>query len=105
MIYNPILPPFCLQEGFISPIVLVQFTVELQKLVMIECKAWARNLRHDRYAQIGQINFEILIDGSMPKGWKPSRTYLGPYLNAGLELGNARIIEDVRRNDYLKKKK
>jgi len=97
--------PFLNQEGFISPIVLVQFTVELQKLVMIECKAWARNLRHDRYAQIGQVNFEILIDGSMPKGWKPSRTYLGPYLNAGLELGNARIIEDVRRNDYLNQKK
>lgn len=33
-------------------------------IINIECKAWARNIRHtnDRHERLGSVHFELLID-------------------------------------------
>lgn len=31
-------------------------------IINIECKAWARNIIHDRKERIGSVHFELLID-------------------------------------------
>lgn len=28
----------------------------------VECKAWARNIIHDRINRLGSVHFEVLID-------------------------------------------
>lgn len=55
--------PFQNIEGYLPPIVAVQF--ERPKsgvLINIECKAWAKNIRHDRADRRGSVHFEIMID-------------------------------------------
>jgi hypothetical protein len=31
-------------------------------LINIECKAWARNIIHDRQERVGMVHFELMID-------------------------------------------
>jgi len=31
-------------------------------LINIECKAWARNIVHDRQERVGMVHFELMID-------------------------------------------
>jgi hypothetical protein len=33
-------------------------------LISVECKAWARNIEHDRDEKIGTVNFELMIEKS-----------------------------------------
>ncbi|XP_013103485.1 sodium/potassium-transporting ATPase subunit beta-2 isoform X2 [Stomoxys calcitrans] len=54
--------PFKNIEGYIPPIVAVQFTVETGVLINIECKAWARNIHHDRSERRGSVHFELMVD-------------------------------------------
>lgn len=48
--------------GYIPPIVAVQFTVETGVLINIECKAWAKNIHHDRSERRGSVHFELMVD-------------------------------------------
>ncbi|XP_037708053.1 sodium/potassium-transporting ATPase subunit beta-2 isoform X2 [Drosophila subpulchrella] len=54
--------PFKNIHGYIPPIVAVQFTVETGVLINIECKAWARNINHDRSDRRGSVHFELMVD-------------------------------------------
>ncbi|KAH8285826.1 hypothetical protein KR018_010937 [Drosophila ironensis] len=54
--------PFKNIQGYIPPIVAVQFTVETGVLINIECKAWARNINHDRSERRGSVHFELMVD-------------------------------------------
>jgi hypothetical protein len=40
----------------------LSFCVAGNVLVKVECKAWARNIRHDRRDRIGLTHFQLLID-------------------------------------------
>lgn len=31
-------------------------------IINVECKAWAKNIRHDRADRIGSVHFELMID-------------------------------------------
>lgn len=55
--------PYLNQQGYRSPLVFVQFeNPKTGILLMIECKAWAKNIIHNRLQKIGTIHFELLID-------------------------------------------
>jgi len=56
--------PFTNQPGYLSPFVFVHFLKPTPGvLINIECKAWAKNIRHDRMDREGSVHFELLIDG------------------------------------------
>ncbi|KAK0088506.1 hypothetical protein PV325_011807 [Microctonus aethiopoides] len=55
--------PFENSQGYLSPLVAVHF--ERPKtgiLINVECKAWARNIIHNRHDKLGSVHFELLID-------------------------------------------
>jgi len=55
--------PFTNQPGYLSPFVMVQFLKPTSGvLINIECKAWAKNIKHDRMDREGSVHFELLID-------------------------------------------
>lgn len=55
--------PFTNVEGYVPPIVAVQFEGPTTGiLINIECKAWARNIKHDRADRRGSVHFELMID-------------------------------------------
>lgn len=55
--------PFDNDEGYLSPLVAVQLLKPRRGiLINIECKAWARNIRHDRSDRLGSVHFELMID-------------------------------------------
>ncbi|KAL7740501.1 hypothetical protein ACLKA6_007029 [Drosophila palustris] len=54
--------PYQNNDGYIPPIVAVQFTVETGVLINIECKAWAHNIHHDRSDRRGSVHFELMVD-------------------------------------------
>ncbi|XP_065163804.1 sodium/potassium-transporting ATPase subunit beta-2-like isoform X1 [Atheta coriaria] len=55
--------PFENTEGYLSPLVAVQFERPLAGIVInIECKAWAKNVKHSRADRTGSVHFELLID-------------------------------------------
>lgn len=31
-------------------------------LINVECKAWARNIKHSRHDKMGVVHFELMID-------------------------------------------
>jgi len=56
--------PFRNQPGYLSPFVFVHFMKPTPGvLINIECKAWAKNIKHDRMDREGSVHFELLIDG------------------------------------------
>jgi sodium/potassium-transporting ATPase subunit beta len=56
--------PFTNQPGYLSPFVFVHFSKPTPGvLINIECKAWAKNIKHDRMDREGSVHFELLIDG------------------------------------------
>lgn len=61
--------PFYNQPGYQSPYVMVQFKNPKRKtLIYVECKAWAKNVEHDRYNRKGMTTFELFIeDEEKPK--------------------------------------
>lgn len=55
--------PFLNQPGYQSPYVMVHFKQpKLNTLIYIECKAWAKNIEHDRYNRKGMTVFELFIE-------------------------------------------
>lgn len=55
--------PFRNQQGYRSPLVFVRFEdPHPGMLLMITCKAWARNLQHDFNEMTGMVHFELLVD-------------------------------------------
>lgn len=75
--------PYQNSEGYLSPLVAVHFQRPKRKsslissiliillkkysplggiIINVECKAWARNIIHDRKDRIGSVHYELLID-------------------------------------------
>lgn len=55
--------PYLNQEGFLTPFVMVQFTEPRPgTLVQVWCKAWAKNIYHDKNDRAGSVHFEIFVD-------------------------------------------
>lgn len=55
--------PYTNQPGYLSPFVMVHFMQPARGvLINIECKAWAKNINHDRQDREGSVHFELLID-------------------------------------------
>lgn len=55
--------PFMNSEGYLQPLVAVQFSsVKTGVLINIECKAWSKNIVHDRSDRRGSVHFELMID-------------------------------------------
>ena len=55
--------PFFNQPGYQSPYVMVHFkNPKRNTLIYIECKAWAKNVEHDRYNRKGLTTFELFIE-------------------------------------------
>nr|KAG5710560.1 hypothetical protein BaRGS_013206 [Batillaria attramentaria] len=55
--------PFRNQQGYRSPLVFVRFDDPHPGiLLMITCKAWARNIDHDSNEMTGMVHFEVLVD-------------------------------------------
>lgn len=55
--------PYLNQQGYRSPLVMVQFEDPTPGvLLMIECKAYAKNIKHNRLYKIGSTHFELLVD-------------------------------------------
>ncbi|XP_021940079.1 sodium/potassium-transporting ATPase subunit beta-2-like isoform X2 [Zootermopsis nevadensis] len=54
--------PFRNQIGFRSPIVAMRILEPKTDVVInLECRAWARNIEHDRKEQLGMLNYKIKI--------------------------------------------
>jgi len=67
--YHPILGfdgqyfPFVNVDEYLSPLVAVHFAKPARGvLINIECKAWARNIIHDRHERRGSVHFELMVD-------------------------------------------
>lgn len=55
--------PFLNVDHYLSPLVAVYFERPTRGvLINIECKAWARNIIHDRLDKRGSVHFEIMVD-------------------------------------------
>jgi sodium/potassium-transporting ATPase subunit beta len=55
--------PYMNSEGYLSPLVAIHFQRPVKGIIInVECKAWAKNIRHDRKDRIGSVHFEIMID-------------------------------------------
>uniref|UniRef100_U5EXA6 Putative sodium/potassium-transporting atpase subunit beta-2 n=1 Tax=Corethrella appendiculata TaxID=1370023 RepID=U5EXA6_9DIPT len=55
--------PYENSEGYLSPLVAVHFERPVRGIIInVECKAWARNIKHDRHDRIGSVHFELMID-------------------------------------------
>uniref|UniRef100_T1ILP1 Sodium/potassium-transporting ATPase subunit beta n=1 Tax=Strigamia maritima TaxID=126957 RepID=T1ILP1_STRMM len=55
--------PFKNQPGYLTPLVFVQFaSVKKGVLINVECRAWAKNIAHDRAERKGSIHLELLVD-------------------------------------------
>ena len=55
--------PFYNQRGYRSPFVMVHFKEpKFNTLIYVECKAWAKNIFHDRINKRGLTSFELFIE-------------------------------------------
>lgn len=55
--------PFKNQDGYLAPLVAVHFEQPKRGvLINIECKAWAKNIVHDRIDRRGSVHFELMVD-------------------------------------------
>lgn len=55
--------PFMNQPGYQAPLVAVEFaSIKRGVLLNIECKAWAKNILHDRKERRGSVHLELMID-------------------------------------------
>jgi len=55
--------PYRNQEGYRAPLVMVKFAKLTNGIVInVWCKAWARNIRHHRFDDMGSVHFELLVD-------------------------------------------
>lgn len=55
--------PYENAEGYLSPLVAVHFQrPRTGILINVECKAWAKNIVHNRQNKLGSVHFELMID-------------------------------------------
>ncbi|KAK7865071.1 hypothetical protein R5R35_008414 [Gryllus longicercus] len=55
--------PFRNTKGYLSPLVAIRFVrPKTGVLINIECKAWAKNIFHDRAERRGSVHFELMVD-------------------------------------------
>jgi len=55
--------PFLNQDGYHAPIVVVQFMKPTRGfLLMVECKAYAKNIAIKKSERLGLVHFELLVD-------------------------------------------
>lgn len=55
--------PFLNQKGYLPPVLAINFEhPKTGVLINIECKAWARNINHDRAERRGSVHFELMVD-------------------------------------------
>ncbi|XP_011309917.1 sodium/potassium-transporting ATPase subunit beta-2 [Fopius arisanus] len=55
--------PYTNSPGYLSPLVAVWFEAPKRNvLINIECKAWAKNIIHDRFERRGSVHFELMVD-------------------------------------------
>jgi len=55
--------PYMNTPGYLPPIVAVQFERPMSNvLINVECRAWAKNIVHDRGNRLGLVHFELLKD-------------------------------------------
>ncbi|XP_025832681.1 sodium/potassium-transporting ATPase subunit beta-2 [Agrilus planipennis] len=55
--------PFLNQDNYLSPLVAVSFESPTRGVTInIECKAWAKNIYHDRVDRRGSVHFELMVD-------------------------------------------
>jgi len=55
--------PYTNAEGYLSPLVALFIKAPTENIVInIECKAWAKNIEHNRGFRFGLIDFEVIVD-------------------------------------------
>lgn len=55
--------PFLNQKNYLPPVLAINFErPKTGVLINIECKAWARNINHDRAERRGSVHFELMVD-------------------------------------------
>ncbi|KAK3096049.1 hypothetical protein FSP39_022525 [Pinctada imbricata] len=55
--------PFRNQQTYRSPLVMARFVRPTPGvLVMVECRAYARNIKHDKLERAGMVHFELMVD-------------------------------------------
>jgi len=55
--------PYMNTPGYLPPIVAVRFVEPASNvLINVECKAWAKNINHNRKERLGLVHFELLRD-------------------------------------------
>lgn len=55
--------PFRDQKQYLSPFIMVQFLNPDPGVVLhVVCKAWAKNIVHNRVSQQGWTNFQVLVE-------------------------------------------
>uniref|UniRef100_A0A1I7SLE1 Sodium/potassium-transporting ATPase subunit beta n=1 Tax=Bursaphelenchus xylophilus TaxID=6326 RepID=A0A1I7SLE1_BURXY len=61
--------PYAVMDNYQQPITVVKFKkLPLNRLVMIECKAYAKNIERDRISGLGVVNFELFkVDDAAKK--------------------------------------
>lgn len=59
--------PFEKVDNYLSPLVALHFkNITKGVLVNVECRAWAKNIEHDRRERVGMVHFELLVDHYTP---------------------------------------
>lgn len=56
--------PYFNQKGYLPPVVMAQFDVVPGRLVMIWCRAWAKNIKHHKGDRQGSVHFELLVESA-----------------------------------------
>ena len=55
--------PYVNQKGYLSPVIFAHLENPKHGIMMaVECKAWAKNIRHDSQERRGLVHFELMID-------------------------------------------
>lgn len=55
--------PYQNPDGYRAPFAFVRFASPASgQLIMVECKAWARNIDHTKGTRVGRVRFELFID-------------------------------------------
>ncbi|KAJ9592195.1 hypothetical protein L9F63_001311 [Diploptera punctata] len=59
--------PFEKVDNYISPLIALHFkSITKGAVVKVECRAWAKNIEHDRRDRVGMVHFELLVDHYAP---------------------------------------
>lgn len=55
--------PFRNQDNYRSPFVFVRFASPSPGMILnVECKAWAKNIRHNIHEKEGSVHFELTVE-------------------------------------------